>query len=532
MTNLNAFDATCVVGRHLFLQEGAPHTAADLLADMDHHGVAEALVLDSLAHENHPVEGNTRILDVVKKQPRLHPVWAVLPSGTPDELPHGEDLLRVLRRNQVGAVCLRPLQYRFNLSDWCIDELIEPLAAAQVPVFIRYDEIARHTERGDVIDWDAVVGLCRRWPKLPVIVGEWRIRRGGRLIYRALETCPNLHLELSGYFLHRGIEYVSRNWGSQRLIYGSNWPDFPMGQTLATVARAEVSGAEKRGIAGDNLRRLMAWCEVRHPQVKPQSPADRYVAIGRGAAVPPKSRIWDCHGHLGGKACHYYIPDSDLKSTVAEMERQGVEKTCVFSFAGVFSDEVHGNTIVAEAVRQYPDRFVGFTLLNPHRGRDAMLRELERCAKLGLRGIKLIPHYQGYPETGPLIDVACQWAHERKQVILCHDWGPSAQIERLTAKYPDACFINGHTFVDYAAVIKTRPNLFICSCPLWTGTRHCERLVGQIGADKLLFGSDLQDLPIAWGLGPILFAHLSEPEKALILGGNLKRILQTHSLHP
>jgi len=62
------------------------------------------------------------------------------------------------------------------------------------------------------------------------------------------------------------------------------------------------------------------------------------------------------------------------------------------------------------------------------------------------------------------------------------------------------------------------------------GPRSCEEVVGAIGADRLLFGSDLEDLPIAWGLGPILFSRLSPDEKRKILGGNLERILARYSL--
>jgi len=240
-------------------------------------------------------------------------------------------------------------------------------------------------------------------------------------------------------------------------------------------------------------------------------------------------RFHDCHGHIGGRMSHYHVPDGTLGQTVAEMDRLGVERVCVFSFAGVTSDEVFGNDVVAEAVRRYPDRFVGFTLLNPHRGRDAMLAELERGARLGLRGIKLIPHYQGYPETGPLIDVACEWADAHGQIILDHSWGPPEQIERLVAAHPNACFITGHSTAAYADIMKRYGNLFVCSCPL-LGPRSCEEMVAAIGADRLLFGSDLQDLPVAWGLGPILFARIAEADKRRILGGNLTHILERYSL--
>ena len=58
------------------------------------------------------------------------------------------------------------------------------------------------------------------------------------------------------------------------------------------------------------------------------------------------------------------------------------------------------------------------------------------------------------------------------------------------------------------------------------------RALQQARVDRLLFGSDLEDLPMAWGLGPILFARLSPQDKRHILGGNLQRILASYSLQP
>jgi len=529
MRSWDVVDAACVVGRHVKLQQGGLHTAADLLAEMDHFGIAEALCLDSLSRENHPADGNARILEATAASPRLHPAWALLPPGTRDEQPEPRQLLDQMRAHRVGAAWLLPAQYRFRLSDWCLDALLEPLAEARVPVFVNPNDIGPGGPGGDETDWEGVVGLCRRWPQLPVVVSEFRIRRTQRLAFRALDACENLRLELSGLWLYRNIEHITRSWGAERLLFGSNWPAFGQGMTLAPLTAAEISDEDKRQIAGGNLRKLMRWCEPEHPRVEPTPPADPFVAFGRSGERPPEMRFADCHGHLGGRMSHYFVPDGTLEATVAEMDRLGVETCCVFSFAGVTSDEVFGNDVVADAVRRYPDRFVGFTLLNPHRGRDAMLAELERGARLGLRGIKLIPHYQGHPDEGPWLDVACQWAHDHGQIILNHSWGSPAQVARLVERYPNACFVTGHATAAYAETMKQHGNLYVCSCPL-IAPRACEDLVKAIGADRLLFGSDLQDLPIAWGLGPILFARLSEEDKRRILGGNLRRILERYSL--
>lgn len=531
MGRWSLFDANCVVGRHLRLRPGGLHTADDLLAEMDHHGIAEALVVDALAREHHPLDGNRRVLATVAGHPRLHAAWAALPAAGDDEQPTGQELLDQLRANHVGAVLLYPRQYRFSLADWCVDAFLEPLAAERVPVIINPNEIGPAGAGGmDDTPWESVVDLCRRWPSLPVVVSEHRIRRSQRLAYRALEACPNLHLETSGWWLHRGIEYLSRTFGPERLLFGSNWPEFGQGMTQATLTGAEIDDDAKRLIAGDNLRRLIAWSDRAQPEVELPPPADAYVAFGQSGEFPAgEPLIADCHGHRGDTAAHYHLPDGDLDSVVREMDRLGVEQTCIFSFTGVFSDERPGNDTVAEAVARYPGRFLGFTMLNPHRGEAAMLAELERGAAMGLRGIKLIPYYQGYPEEGPLLDVACAWANAHRQFVLDHNWGSAQQIQRLVSSYPDACFITGHSTAAYAEVMRRHENLYVCSCPL-LGPRGCEDLVATIGADRLMFGSDLQDLPIAWGLGPILFARLSMEQKRLILGGNLRRLLQRYSL--
>ncbi len=529
----NLFDAHCVVGRHLRLQAGGLHTADDLLREMDHYGIAEALVTSSVSREVHPLDGNPQVAELANGQPRLHAAWVLVPPGT-DEQPAPADLVEQMRAQQVGAGWLLPKQYRFRLCDWCLDDLLAPLAEARVPLFISYVESGpQGAWQNDVCDWNEVVGLCRRWPTLPVIVSEFRIRYGQRQAYRALDACPNLRLELSGYWLAHGIEYLTQRWGAERVVFGSNWPGFGQHMTMAPLTCAEIDDADKRLIAGDNLRQLLSWADLAHPAYTPPAAADDYVAVGRAGRSPGQvlalpEPAWDCHGHLGGTSSHYHVPDGSVDGAVAEMDRLGVERVCVFSFAGVTGDERYGNDLVAAAVARHPDRFVGFTLLNPHRGRDEMWRELERGAAMGLRGVKLIPHYQGYPEEGPLVDVGCEWAHAHQQLILNHHWGSPAQMERLVSTYPEACFIAGHTTTAYAEVMARHDNLYVCSCPLLE-PRACENVVAAIGADRFMFGSDLLDLPIAWGLGPIVFARLAPADKQLILGGNLRRLLERYS---
>lgn len=524
MSDWRFFDANCTVGRHLKLAPEGLHTVEDLLADMDHHGIAEALVVHSLSRETHPLLGNPRALEAVSASDRLHAAWAAVHPVARDDQPPPEQLLEQMHQNHIGALFLFTRQYRIDLSAWCIDRLLAPFAEEGVPVFINPNEIGPMGIGMDETDWGQVVELCQRWPSLPVVVSEGRMRREHRTLLQALDTCPNLKLEISGLWLYGAIEFIVERFGANRLLFGSNWPTYGQHMTVATLAMADIDADAKRKIAGDNLRELMRWCGAEHPAVESSPPIDDFVEIGRTGNRPDSVRFLDCHGHLGGLKHQYHIHGRKLENTVAEMDRLGVDKCLVWHFVSV-GDERVGNDITIEAVQKYPDRFIGFAFVNPHRGEKEILDELERCNEQGLRGVKFAVQYQGYPPDGPNVDVGVKWAHEHRQMVLSHQWGSHAHMEHLLSSYPNAIILTGHSggarFVD---LMERHPNLYVCSCPL-SGPRSCENIVKRIGADRVMFGSDLQDLPIAWGLGPILFARIPAAEKRLILGGNLERLL-------
>jgi len=236
----------------------------------------------------------------------------------------------------------------------------------------------------------------------------------------------------------------------------------------------------------------------------------------------------DCHGHLG-EASPNHVNHLPIEGMLAEMDRCGMDRCVVFGLDGIMGDETWSNDYVADAVRRYPDRFTGLTLVNLNHGEAALRAEMERGHAMGLRGVKLINVYQGYPTEGPLVDVAVEFCHERDLFVLNHDWGSAQQIERLCISYPRACFITGHANASYAGVTRRLGNLFISTCPFHTW-RKVEQFVELYGADRILFASDLTDLPIAWGLGPIMYAPIPEADKRKMLGENLRELLERYSV--
>lgn len=274
------------------------------------------------------------------------------------------------------------------------------------------------------------------------------------------------------------------------------------------------------------MRQLLSWnknIEFVGEQVELAEPVDPLHRAVRERESLESEEFYDCHGHVGWCTPHHVVEDKPA-DLVREMDKFGVRTCCVFSLEGVFSDETYGNDEVAAVVKEYPHRFIGFTLVNLNHGGRIAREEMERGLKMGMKGIKLINAYHGYPSEGPLIDVACEFANEHSQFILNHHWGSSDQMERLCKTYPNAVFITGHSTTAYVDVTKKADNLFICTCP-FLGWGQTELFVKLYGADRILFGSDLTDLPIGWGMAPILYARISEVDKRKILGENLKKLI-------
>jgi hypothetical protein len=293
---------------------------------------------------------------------------------------------------------------------------------------------------------------------------------------------------------------------------------------------SDISTEEISLIAGGNMRNMLSWnknIKFAGDNLKLPEPTDKLHKAVRERLPLSDEKFYDCHGHIGWCTPHHVVHDKPA-DLVKEMDKFGIQTCCVFSLEGVFSDEIYGNDEVAKVIKQYPDKFIGFTLVNLNHGEKIAREEMERGLAMGMKGIKLINDYHGYPSEGWLIDVACDFANKHKQFILNHNWGSPAQMERLCTTYKDTCFITGHTTLAYVDLTKKVDNLFICTCPL-LGWGQTELFVQLYGAERIMFGSDLTDLPIAWGLAQIMYAKISEPDKRKILGENLKSLMKKYS---
>jgi len=193
------------------------------------------------------------------------------------------------------------------------------------------------------------------------------------------------------------------------------------------------------------------------------------------------------------------------------------------------------NDEVLRAVKAYPRRAFGFVYLNP-KHRQASLDELNRCVRDGpMVGVKLwVALHCHEPELDPIVARAT----ELKAVILQHTWikitgnlpGESTPMElaTLAARHPEATLICAHSGGDWEVgiqAIRPHPRVYADLAGGDPTAGFTEMAVRELGAERVLYGSDAGGRSFASQLAKVYGAEIPASARRLILGANLQRIL-------
>jgi predicted TIM-barrel fold metal-dependent hydrolase len=109
----------------------------------------------------------------------------------------------------------------------------------------------------EFVDWEGLLEVCVAFPELPVVLVRPNIE-GNRRLFALMGRCPNLRIETSYYTVHRGIELVTRNFGAERLLFGTDFPVRAPGPAITALAYSLIDDADRARIAGGNLRALLS----------------------------------------------------------------------------------------------------------------------------------------------------------------------------------------------------------------------------------------------------------------------------------
>jgi predicted TIM-barrel fold metal-dependent hydrolase len=248
--------------------------------------------------------------------------------------------------------------------------------------------------------------------------------------------------------------------------------------------------------------------------------------------------IWDVHTHLSGVPGD--TPEDRLARLLEFADRMGIERLCVsmgmkWSQDPPPEDLRRQNDEVLRAVTRWPQRAFGFVYLNPNHV-EVSLAELDRCVRDGpMVGVKLwVARHCNAPELDPIV----RRATELKAVILQHTYikttgnlpGESMPMDlaELARRHSDATFICGHTGANWEIgirAIRDCKNVYADLCGSDPTAGYTEMAVRELGAARVLYGSDAGGRSFASQLAKVFGADIPESAKKLILGENLRRLL-------
>jgi len=210
------------------------------------------------------------------------------------------------------------------------------------------------------------------------------------------------------------------------------------------------------------------------------------------------------------------------------MDANGVDAICAVSGGYIWGlcDYRLGNDFLLDVWRRIPQRLIPFLGINPNDKQEHVLDELKRMVDEGVRCIKLLNHYQGnYPGDGPNLMALYQFAARNNMLVFNHAWS-DGEIRRIAGEFPQTDFIFGHYGGGYQdEVMSAYENVY---ANIWNyGSRGwLDRGIQKVGAHKFMYGSDGFLNALSVGIGPVVFAPVSDAEKRLILGQTAARLLE------
>jgi predicted TIM-barrel fold metal-dependent hydrolase len=248
--------------------------------------------------------------------------------------------------------------------------------------------------------------------------------------------------------------------------------------------------------------------------------------------------IWDLHCHLSGIAGR--TVDERMANLIRYADRMGVARL-VLSMGTSFLQEPtpeqfrQQNDDVVQALSHWHHRAFGLAYINPHFLPES-LAEIERLVANGpMIGIKLWVARRCSDSSLDAIVTRCA---ELKALIFQHTWikttgnlaGESTPLDlaELARRHPRIPMILGHcggTWELGIRAVRDLPNVSVETAGFDPTAGMVEMAVKELGAERILYGSDAPGRSFASQIAKVAGANVTEPEKDLIYSRNLQRML-------
>ena len=248
-------------------------------------------------------------------------------------------------------------------------------------------------------------------------------------------------------------------------------------------------------------------------------------------------KVIDMHTHMGAWS-HMYSPDKDADGMVRSMDDSNVDFIVCCHFEDI--DGLGDHVKIVDAMNKYPDRIKGYYCANPLHPFDKDKIHKAFQENPGFVGFKVGPDYHRTPLTHERYAPIMELAHDCGMLMLSHTFADATsgyccndakEVEGVIARYPNIRFLMGHSIqgqTDWAIEIaKKYPNAYLELCDTCRLNGMVEKMVRQVGAEKVIYGTDAPLQTHDFQMGCVIGAKISDEEKKLILRDNALRLLAT-----
>ena len=529
-------DCNATVGRRGPKDAETPYETEVLLEEMEWCGIQGALLAHALGREYDPVYSNRLLLRELKKSPRFHGVWSVMPHHT-GEMPPPRDVVKEMYDHGIHAAKMSPRLHHYFFNEDTCGELLSVLEEDGILLLLEGGamygpDILDPANQVLLSDLDAILA---HHPQLNVLLlnSRWEATR---YLHTLMTKYPRLHLDFSNHQANRALEVYAGWFGSKRLLFGTGALDKSPGAAKAFVDYCTLPEEDKRLIAGGNLARLLKLDAMPAPYRKMRI-SDPILTDAREGLPLHDTLVIDAHAHIAHEGAvgvgFMHQPFSDAPSMVERAKLMGISQMHISSWLAVWADSENGNEITYRAMKQFPRFYRGYAALQPQYVKD-WKREIAKVhGKYRMAGLKPYHPRTDIPYNDPAWTTWFEYGNRHRMYTLLHP-SPNfgAELNDLLPKYPDMTFILAHqggSFKEARRGIEFAqrfPNVYLEITLTAATYRVIEFMVKHVGAERVLFGTDQPMRDPIPQFGWMAYAHCTPAEKRKMFGLNMRKITQ------
>ena len=254
-------------------------------------------------------------------------------------------------------------------------------------------------------------------------------------------------------------------------------------------------------------------------------------------------RIWDYHYNLPFGDTPGDTLDERAKAVLEIADRVGIDRLCVVLPVGTerWTDEA-----IEGVLEKYSDRLFGFLHSRGSNDVSVRLENMDRWIGEGPMVGVALGSGSGIC-SDPALDPLFERIKELKAVVFQHTWiklggdPPRAgggnlpkesrpeDVVEVARRHPDMPIICEHTGGDWqrgVRAIQPQENVYAGISGGYSERGFVEMAVRELGAERVLYGSDGPGRSFSAQLGKVHGASISDAEKRLIFSENLERLLE------